>query len=134
MSTPSRVLVVDDNHLIRRLLELVLSGAGYVPLEAESAEEALRLGTADPPDAWIVDHEMPGTKGDALVRALRASVDPRLASAPVIGISAHPGAEWALRSAGATAFVSKPVQERELLEVLARALAEHGRPPTLPAA
>ncbi|HYG66322.1 MAG TPA: response regulator, partial [Anaeromyxobacteraceae bacterium] len=116
MSNPSRVLVVDDNHLIRRLLDMVLSGAGYVPVEAESAEEALAIGTADPPDAWIVDHEMPGTKGDVLVRALRASPDPRLSGAAVIGISAHPGAEWALRSAGVTAFVSKPVEERELLE------------------
>jgi CheY-like chemotaxis protein len=134
MSNPPRVLIVDDNHLIRQLLGLLLAGAGYVPLEAESAEEALALASGDPPDAWIVDHEMPGTKGDALVRAIRAATDPRLAGAAVIGISAHPGAEWALRAAGASAFVSKPVKEQELLEVLARTLAEGGRPPTLPAA
>lgn len=132
MSNPFRVLVVDDNHLIRRLLELLLEGAGYVPLEAESAEAALTLAADDPPDAWVVDHEMPGMKGAELVRRLRGSPDPRLARAGVIGISAHPGAEAALRDAGVTEFVSKPVQEPELLAALARVLGRS--PPTRPAA
>lgn len=131
MSNPFRVLVVDDNHLIRRLLELLLEGAGYVPLEAESAEAALALASGDPPDAWVIDHEMPGMKGAELVEHLRRSSDPRLARAGVIGISAHPGAERALREAGVTEFVSKPVQEPELLAALARVLS--GRPPPRPA-
>jgi CheY-like chemotaxis protein len=117
---PYRILVVDDNHLIRRLLSLILEGAGYVPAEAESGEIALASVHADPPDACIVDEVMPGMRGSELVRALRGARDPRIARTPVIGISGHPGAAQALLSAGATAFVAKPVQESPILAALTR--------------
>lgn len=122
MTGPCRVIVVDDNHLIRRLLELLLSGAGYVPLLAESVADALALAAPDPPNAWIVDHEMPVRKGAELVRTLRASPDPRLAKAPVIGVSGFPASEAALVEAGVDAFVKKPVDEAALLEALSRVL------------
>ena len=52
---PFRILVVDDNHLIRRLLGLILEGAVYVALEAESGEAALALAHEALPDLGIVD-------------------------------------------------------------------------------
>jgi CheY-like chemotaxis protein len=119
---PVRVLVVDDNHLIRRLLGLILEGAGLVPVEAESAEVALDLAGADPPDLCIVDETMPGTNGSELIRELRRARDPRVARVPVIGLSGRPGAEAALREAGASAFVKKPLEEGPLLAAVARAL------------
>lgn len=135
--TPIRILVVDDNHLIRRLIGLILEGAGYTPIDADSGEAALALAHADPPDVLVVDEVMPGMLGSELVRALRRSRERRLRALPVVGISGHDGAARTLLQAGADAFVAKPVEEHPLLDAIARALGRPGRPdepPGLPAA
>jgi CheY-like chemotaxis protein len=130
-----RVLVVDDNHLIRRLLALMLDGAGFVVVEAESGDDALDLARETPPDAWLVDEAMPGMTGSELIRTLRRSRDRRLSRAAVVGISGRAGARLDLMSAGADAFVAKPVDERAVLGALSRALDERGvGPDHLPAA
>jgi CheY-like chemotaxis protein len=132
---PLRVLVVDDNHLIRRLLGLILESAGYEAIEVESGEDALELALEQPPDAWLVDEVMPGMKGSDLIRALRRSRDRRLSRAAVVGISGRSGAGVDLLGAGADAFVPKPVDERTVLAALARALEGRGAGPEhLPAA
>ncbi len=124
----ARILVVDDNHLIRRLLDLVLENAGYVSIGVESAEAALEQARAEPPDLFIVDEVMPGMRGSELIAALRRSPDPRLSRAPVIGISGRAGAPGELLAAGANAFVPKPVEERAILDAVARALSAEGEP------
>jgi two-component system, OmpR family, phosphate regulon response regulator PhoB len=127
MYTAYRILVVDDNHLIRRLLDLILEGAGYVPIEAESGEEALALAPEAAPDLCIVDEVMPGMQGSDLIRALRRSRDARLAHVPVIGISGRSGAARELLAAGATTFVAKPIDEASILAAVGRALTQSGR-------
>ncbi len=122
-----RVLVVDDNRVVRRLLELVLDEAGLEPVPAESGETALARALEDPMDVAIVDQEMPGMKGADLVRALRLSGDPRLAAMPVIGVSAHAEAEAELRAAGACEFVRKPLAEEEILGAVLLALSRARR-------
>jgi CheY-like chemotaxis protein len=122
MPRPFRILVVDDNRLIRRLLDLILEAAGYVPVEAESGEEALALVTEALPDLCIVDEAMPGMRGSDLIRALRRSADARIANVPVIGISGRAGASQELLAAGATTFVPKPVEEHAILAAIARTL------------
>src|SRR5215207_9132193 len=102
---PFRILVVDDNHLIRGLLGLILEGAGYVPVHAESGEVALDLAVDDPPDVCFIDEVMPGMSGSELIRALRRAPEFRLATVPVIGISGRVGAAQELLAAGADDFV-----------------------------
>jgi CheY-like chemotaxis protein len=116
-----RVAIVDDNHLIRRLLSLIVETAGFEAVEAESAEDALELALASPPDLWIVDEVMPGMTGSELVRALRHSLDRRLSNAPMVGLSGRAGAAGDLLSAGCDAFVAKPIDERRILGALRRA-------------
>lgn len=123
MSRPLRILVVDDNQLILRLLALVLEEVGFEVVPADSAEAALAIARADPPDLLVVDHELPGLSGADLVRALRWSGDLRLAAIPVVGVSAYPRAERALREAGAAVFVPKPIDEVALLEAVLAALS-----------
>jgi CheY-like chemotaxis protein len=117
----ARVLVVDDNHLLRRLLSMILEDAGFAPLDAESGEVALRLAVEDPPDAMIVDDAMPGMRGGDLVRALRRSTDLRLRLMPVVGLSGRPEGLTDLTAAGANVVIAKPVEEDALLEALVRA-------------
>ncbi len=133
VSRPFRVLVVDDNHLIRRLLHLILEGAGYLPVAVESGALALEIVNEAAPDLCIVDEAMPGMLGSELIRALRRSRDPRIARVPVIGISARAGAGRELLAAGATAFVAKPIEERTILSAVGAVLgpaeaAEAGAP------
>lgn len=117
-----RVLVVDDNHLIRRLLTLILESAGYEALEAESAEDALALASELTPDLWIIDEVMPGLSGSELVRSLRRSPDPRVSGAPMMGISGRAGASTDLLMAGCDTFVAKPVEEGRVLAALRAAV------------
>jgi CheY-like chemotaxis protein len=132
---PLRVLVVDDNHLIRRLLMLILEEAGFAPVEAESAEDAIELAHDAPPSAWLVDDVMPGMRGSELIRLVRRSRDPRFSGAAVVGVSGRMGARADLLAAGADTFVAKPVDERSVLAALGKALAlRRSNPDHLPAA
>jgi CheY-like chemotaxis protein len=124
-----RVLVVDDNHLIRRLLTLIIESAGYETVEAESAEDALALARETPPDLWVVDEVMPGLSGSELVRELRHSEDARVSAAPMVGISGRAGASVDLLGAGCDTFVAKPVDEKHVLSALARARRLRRPPP-----
>jgi CheY-like chemotaxis protein len=129
------VFIVDDNHLIRRLLSLILEAGGFVPIEAESAEAALDLAEEAAPAAWLVDEVMPGMTGSELIRVLRRSRDPRLSGAAIVGVSGRIGARADLLGAGADVFVPKPVDERAVLSALARAVqARSGGPEHVPAA
>jgi CheY-like chemotaxis protein len=122
MPAALRILVVDDNHLIRRLLDLILEGAGYAPLESESGEDALALVAQAAPDLCIIDEVMPGMRGSELIRNIRAWPDPAIAAIPIIGISGRAGAERDLLEAGATLFVPKPVNEPDILDAIAELL------------
>jgi CheY-like chemotaxis protein len=119
-----RVLVVDDNDLVRRLVGLMLEGAGHVVVQAESGELALEIAHRDPPDACVIDEVMRGMKGSDVIRALRRSPDLRLRAVPVVGISGRAGAGRELLDAGADAFVPKPVEEGALLSEIARLAAQ----------
>jgi len=112
--TPLRILVVDDHHLMLRLLHLSLEAAGHVPVGVESAALALAEARRDPPDVCIVDEIMPDLSGSDLIRMLRASTDPRLAKLRIIGISGRRGSRESLLAAGADAFLPKPIDEGAL--------------------
>jgi len=118
-----RILVVDDNEVLRTLVSQVLEGEGYVAIPAESAEAAMESAHYAPPDLCLVDQIMPGMTGAELIRALRASPDERLRSIPAIGMSAYDGAQGELLAAGALAALRKPLHYGPLLELVRETLA-----------
>ena len=118
-----RILIVDDNGVLRALLAQALESAGYVAIAVDSGEAALEVAGFDPPDLCVVDQVMPGMSGADLVRALRASPDEHLRRMPVIGLSGMSGAERLLIEAGADAALPKPFREGPLLEMIQRTLA-----------
>jgi CheY-like chemotaxis protein len=120
---PLRILVVDDNEVLRALLSQALEYAGYDVIAAESGAAALEVAAGDPPDLCLVDHFMPGMTGAELIRALRTSSDPRLQAVPAIGFSGRDEAEEELRRAGALAILRKPLGEAPLVEAVRRALS-----------
>jgi two-component system response regulator MprA len=92
--TPPRVLVVDDEPAIRRILTRLLAMAGYEPVEAQNGEEALELLEATGADVVLLDLQMPGMSGQTLFHAIRSRW-PALAEA-VIVMSGDPedATEW----------------------------------------
>jgi len=117
----ARVLVVDDDADLLRLLAMRLTGAGYRVSTAESAEAAWAQLALERPQLVISDVQLPGEDGLALFERIRAK-HPAL---PVILLTAHgtiPDAVEAT-SRGVFSYLTKPFDGKALLEKVAQALA-----------
>ncbi len=109
------ILVVDDIEKNARLLADVLSARGFTTRTALSGEAALALIEQRAPDLILLDVMMPGLSGYDVCRALRA--DTRHAMLPIVLVTALDAATERARGleAGADDFLSKPVNQAELL-------------------
>lgn len=117
------ILVVDDAPPNVKLLRLILKDAGYRVLEAGSGPEALEILRREKPDAMVLDVRMPGMTGYEVCQAVRR--DPEFAALPVIMVTALSLPEERIRGieAGATDFISKPFNRKELLARIQASLA-----------
>ena len=129
MKRPARILVVDDNQSLCRMVAQVLEEHGYVTVAVESGEAALAAARHEPPDLCIVDFFMPGMSGAELIRELRASPDGRLRTVPAIGLTAYENGERELLGAGAAVVLRKPWNEAAILHEVERLLAPPGSRP-----
>ena len=118
-----RVLVVDDDRVIQQLLEVNLELEGYeVVGTASDGREALDKIAKLKPDLVILDIMMPKMDGMAVCRHLKA--DPETAKIPVILLSAR-AQDMDIRDGldiGANAYLTKPFDPVELLDVVGRLL------------
>jgi len=85
------VAVVDDSQLSRRYHAACLRRSGYKPLEITPGDLTAVVSTLKeaPPDALLLDFLMPTFRGDALIRALRASDVPKLQKLPILLVTSH---------------------------------------------
>jgi class 3 adenylate cyclase len=110
----ARILVVDDLPANVRLLEAILEPAGYSVLSASSGPEALELVTADLPDLVLLDVQMAGMNGYEVCRRIRENETTALL--PVVMVTSHDSeARIDGIRAGADDFVTKPLDQQELL-------------------
>jgi two-component system, chemotaxis family, chemotaxis protein CheY len=123
-----RVLVVDDEPSIRDLVAEALSEAGFEVEVASNGVEALTLMQHWLPDAIVLDLMMPRLDGTGLTELMRLS--PRLASVPVLLVTAAYGAEAAARQVGATAWLSKPFELDHLVAMVAQLAGSPASPPS----
>jgi CheY-like chemotaxis protein len=123
-----RVLLVEDDALQRRLLRLRLAAAGLTVEEAEDGLEAWqRLQTDDLPDALLLDLELPGLGGLALLERLAA--DGRgLPTTVLLSARDDPAERERALALGARALVQKPPPLDELLTLLGSAAPAGGAP------
>ena len=114
------ILVVDDEEIMREILETLLTREGYDVKLAASGEEGLDLARALPFDAAIVDIMMPGIDGIATLDELRR-IDEDLA---VIIITAYASVESAISAmkSGAFDYITKPFKNDEVLVVIRNAM------------
>lgn len=119
----TRILVVDDEPAIVRLMEYVLERHGYIVQTAADGEEALRVVGAFQPQLIVLDVMMPRKDGYTVAEAIRA--DPALAAIPIIMLSAKAqdtDVEQGM-AAGANIYLTKPFEPDGLLETVAQCLA-----------
>ncbi|MCX8067016.1 MAG: response regulator [Anaerolineae bacterium] len=127
----ARVLVVDDNLDLLRMVQMLLEErGGHQVVLSTSGEDALEKARANPPDLAIIDVMMPGMTGYELCRRLRQ--EPSTAHIPILILTARGqpiDRETALAS-GADDYLAKPVTMSELLDRVNRLLARGGAGPT----
>src|SRR5579862_5193194 len=109
---PGRILVIDDEPQITRVLRAALTAQGYDVRTANEPEEGLRVFKDWPPDLVITDLMMPGISGVDVCHAIRAQ-----GSTPVLVLSVreHERSKVEALDAGADDYVTKPFGIQELL-------------------
>jgi DNA-binding response OmpR family regulator len=116
------VLVVDDEETILQMAKRYVINAGYEPILARNAEEALAAAAKNAPDLILLDVMMPQMNGFELCRKFRE--DARLTKIPIIIVTAlHSKSDEQISvNSGATEFVVKPISGRDMEAKLRRYL------------
>lgn len=124
------VLVVDDDPSIRGLLSMVLEGAGIVVRQAGSGRAAIEELLASPADLVVMDVKMPDVDGFDATRIIKSQK--ALKELPVIlisGVLDRSRLAFAIQ-AGATDFLAKPLDTKEVVRKVRLLLEQRGFPPT----
>lgn len=118
--TPAKILLVDDDDSLRRVLEFQLSEVGYSVVSESDGREALTLYSADDFDCVITDWRMPKITGAQLVQQATAINS----EVPIIVITAFGDVDTAVEAmrGGAFDFVTKPFNRQEILLTVEKAL------------
>ena len=116
------ILVVEDDEMTLRMLDRVLSGAGYTVIPASNGFDALSLARDKRPDLLILDIVLPGL--DGILVASRLKDDPRTRDIPIIFFSSLEETEIEKRKniSSDWRFLRKPCNTEELLQEIAHYL------------
>jgi DNA-binding NtrC family response regulator len=117
-----RILIVDDEEVLRDVLDVLLRREGFETLTAASGEEALHLLESEEVDLVVLDVMLPGISGIDTLRAMRIS-NPAL---PVIVITAFSSIDGAIEAMkfGAFHYIPKPFKNEEVILTVNKALEQ----------
>jgi CheY-like chemotaxis protein len=119
-----RVLVVEDEADVRKMIVRMLSAFAEVDSAADGVEALAKMQAGAIPDLLITDVMMPQMDGLTLVRKLKG--DPKLARVPVLMLTAKSGPRDTVAgiNAGARHYLTKPFKHEELLDKVKKALGQ----------
>ena len=127
--TTGKILIVDDEPQIRRVLRTTLTSQGYTVVEARSGEEAFELVREDRPDLILLDVNLPGISGLETCREIRSSSD-----IPIIMLTVRGSERDKVQAldAGADDYVTKPFGSEELMARIRAGLRRAGPAESMP--
>ncbi len=119
----ANILVVEDNPHNLKLARLVLHKAGHTVIAAENGERGLQLAHERQPDLVLMDVQMPGLDGLEVTRRLKSS--PSTAHIKVVALTAlaMKGDAERILAAGCDAYLAKPYQYQQLMDIVSQTLA-----------
>ena len=119
-----RILAVDDEPHILKLVAFSLKSGGYEVLEATDGLSAIQVACAEQPDLVLMDVMMPALDGYEACRRLKA--DPETADIPVIMLTAKTQAaeQKTGMDAGASGYITKPFTPKDLVAQVSEFLGE----------
>lgn len=119
-----RILLVEDNVVNRRLAQFLLKSQGYEVWEVGSAPEAFAALAERQPDLILMDIQLPGMDGLTATRELKAN--PATREIPVVAVTSYAmqGDETKAREAGCSGYLTKPIEKKRLLEIVAEVLRD----------
>lgn len=111
-----RVLLVEDNEVVRVVVESYLTAHGYSVTHATDGAEGVRLGSASGSDIILMDIALPHMDGLTAIRHIRE----RRPEVPIIALTAHalPGDEERCMRAGADVYLTKPLVLKHLVNTM----------------
>lgn len=115
-----KILIIDDEPILRDSLEMALGTSGYEVLTASTGEEGLEKFQKESPDLILLDHWLPGINGDEVLRKIKET-SPEI---PVIIMTAQGSIEMAVNSMkmGAFDFLVKPFDLEQLEDLIRKGL------------
>lgn len=122
--TRLRVLVIEDNHVLRTQIAMTLEARGHIADFAADGRTGLKLALADPPDVLVLDLNLPGLDGLQVCERLRTEADRHI---PVLMLTARDSLEDKLKGfeSGADDYLVKPFAGEELLARCAALAQRH---------
>lgn len=116
ISSPKKILIVDDNEDSRDLAAKVLKRCGYLIVQAVDGEDALAKAFGEKPDLILMDRSLPKVDGLEVTRRLKR--EEAFKRVPIVALTAHAmrGDREKALDAGCDGFISKPVNVRTLPE------------------
>jgi len=122
LSLKNRILVIDDDEAILRIIKKILTSEFYEAVEVSNGKGGLDHVFEHPPDLILVDYEMPGMNGIDFIKKLKANS--RVSKIPVIMLTASQAEETEIEALnmGADDWISKPIHKERLLARIKRLL------------
>lgn len=119
MTTPKKILVVDDDRLMRMMLNMMLTRAGYEVLSAENGRSAIEKASLEKPDLVLTDGLMPDMHGLIACKAIKG-----LASPPKVVLLTANKTEIKKTECAPDDVLMKPVRSAELIACIERLFSD----------
>ena len=110
-----KVLLVDDNTLIRKVVRAALEAEGFQCSEAALGGDALKSCVEDPPDACLLDVNLPDLDGLTVLRTLKTQEETRPVRVFILSGSDDPDLPGRARNLGAEGCLTKPLRAADLV-------------------
>ena len=125
---PHKILIVDDEPFMLRLIQHHLENAGYEMIKARNGREAVEAATREKPRLVVMDAMMPNMDGLSALRQLKQGASTR--AIPVIMLTANPHkyTREEAESSGAAIFLTKPFSPTQLLEEIRKHTSDSNAP------